>query len=680
VRALVTGLRRRRHHGTRPHRAGKPAALPLLLLIAALACAPSATGTPPAPLDLHVTGGDTWRADRSFSIDWAPPAPSSPALTLTHYRLRDPQGGTITLGVKAGTEDGIGPLIVPPVPASYTGEAWFEDATGVQGPAATVQLRFDDRRPASIALPDVPDWIGRASFPLHIRLGHPAGPLPISGIRGYAVSIDADPGAAPCAGSDRCSVSQTTLPGGIGDDELRVAALPEGSAYLHAVAVSGSGMKSASAGHAELRVDLTDPVTRLTGAPAGWTNLPVSLLARSADAHAGMAPSGDGPVPFTAIRIDGGTPTIAPGARAEAAIIEEGVHRVAYYARDAAGNVDDGAIVNGVANRPPRTATVRIDRTRPAIAFANSQDPRDPEVLRASIDDALSGPDPSRGWIGVRPAGSGERFAPLPGLPAPADELRARWDSDSYPAGRYEFRATGFDAAGSVAATGWRAGGAAMVLSNPLKATTRLVGSFADSHHRRTVAYGRGVAFGGRLTAGIRSPLAGMPVRIVERFAAGARPATRATTVTTGRDGTYSLRLTPGPGREVTATFAGNQGLSRSTSEMSNLAVRGAVRLRASSTTAKVGGAPLVFRGAVGPPGAIPAGGLPVQLQFRLAGTGWSEFRTVQTDRRGRFRYAYRFSDDDSRGARFLFRAYVPAHENWPYEPAGSRPVLVVGR
>ena len=47
--------------------------------------------------------------------------------------------------------------------------------------------------------------------------------------------------------------------------------------------------------------------------------------------------------------------------------------------------------------------------------------------------------------------------------------------------------------------------------------------------------------------------------------------------------------------------------------------------------------------------------------------------------RRGRFRYAYRFSDDDSRGVRFLFRAYVPSQDDWPYEPGGSLPVAVRG-
>jgi hypothetical protein len=676
VTALAGG-RRRRRGCTRRRRLGRSAAPPLLVLVAALAFAPSAAGTPPAPLDLHVSGGDTWRADRDFSISWAPPPPSTPALTLTHYRLRDLQGGTITAGVKAGAEDGIGSLVVPPVPASYTAEVWFEDATGTQGPAATVQLRFDDRRPAAIAPLDVPEWIGRTGFPLHIRLGRLAVPLPISGIRGYAVTIDADPSGSPCAASDRCSATETTLAGGIGGDELRIAALAEGDAYLHAVAVSGSGMKSASAGHAELRVDLADPVTSLSGVPAGWTNRPVGLVARSVDSRSGMTPSGSAPAPFTAIRIDDGAPATAPGSTVAVAVAGEGIHRIAYYARDVAGNVDDGALANGVADRAPATALVRIDRTRPSIGFANSQNPREPELLRASIEDALSGADPARGWIGIRPAGSRQRFTALPAAPGPAGELRARWDSDAYPAGRYEFQAAGYDVAGNAAATTRRRNGAPMILSNPLKAPARLDASFAGGRLRRSVAYGHRLGVAGRLLTGIRTPLATAPVRIVERFPAGVRPATRVSTATTGADGAYSLQLAPGPSREIVATFAGGPSLSRATSPRLELAVHSGVRLRASSATAEVGGAPLVFSGGVA--GEIPAGGLPVQLQFRLPGLRWSEFRTVQANRRGRFRYAYRFSDDDSRGARFRFRAYVTAHEDWPYEPGSSRPVLVRG-
>ncbi len=651
-----------------------------LVALAMLAfAAPGAAASPPAPSELRVVGGDGWRSDNAFSLDWKSPPAISPILTRTHYRVRDSQGTTLAAGVISRTEDGIGPLVVPPIPGSYAAEVWFEDETGSQGPAATAALRFDDTRPAAIRPGPVPAWIGRGSFPLRIRLGRPAGPLPLSGIRGYAVSIGASPNAAPCGGLDLCSEAETTLGGGIGDDELEIAALPEGTSYLRAVAVSGAGVSSAASGRAELRVDLTDPVTRLAGAPTGWVNRAVSLLARATDGGAGMTGS-DGPPPFTAIRVDGGAPTAAPGAAVATTVVAEGTHEVAYYARDAAGNVDDGARSNGIANRPPQTATVRIDRTPPAVAFANSQDPRDPELVRAWVADALSGPDPARGGIGVRRAGSGDGFRALPTTVSTSGEMRARWESDSHPAGEYEFRAVAYDAAGNVALTRQRRDGAAMVLSNPLKATTALVARLGGGATEQAVPYGRGSRLTGRLTTGIRTPLAGMPVRIVERFVAGPGPAVRVSTARTEADGSWSVPLLPGPSREIEATFAGGAALGRSASGPLRLRVRSAVRVSVSASVARVGGPPLVFRGRVLPREAIPPQGKSVQLQFRLAGSDWSEFRTVQTDRRGRFRYAYRFSDDDSRGARFQFRAFVPAQENWPYEPGSSRPVLVLGR
>ena len=93
-----------------------------------------------------------------------------------------------------------------------------------------------------------------------------------------------------------------------------------------------------------------------------------------------------------------------------------------------------------------------------------------------------------------------------------------------------------------------------------------------------------------------------------------------------------------------------------------------------------VGGRPIVFSGRVLSRGAeVPASGKAVQLQFRLPGLPWSEFRTIRTDGGGRFRYAYRFADDDSRGVRFQFRAFAPAQAGWPFKPAGSTPVRVLG-
>jgi len=652
-------------------------------IVAALASnAAPAAASPPRPSGLEVFGGgDAWRPDNRFSLTWTSPAPASPALTATLYRVRDPLGATIGESRVGRTEDGIGPLVVPAKPGTYSAEVWFEDAAGQEGPAAVAPLRFDDVRPGQISPRSVPDWIGRTAFPLRIRLSHPSDPLPMSGIRGYAAAIDAAASGGVCAAADRCTDAETTLRGGAADDVLSIDTLPEGTSYLHAVAVSGAGMKSATSGGAALRVDTSDPVTRLAGLPPGWTNRSVRLTASATDAGSGMERSGGGePAPFTAIQVDGGAPSVGPGATASTAVVDEGVHRIAYYARDLAGNVGDGAETNGIADRAPPMAVVRIDRTPPSVAFANAEDPRDPELLRARVGDRLAGADLSRGWIGVRPAGSGDRFEVVPGVTAGAGELRARWNSDAFPRGDYEFRAIGYDAAGNAATTARRQNGSPMVLSNPLKATTTLRADFRGHGRRRTVPYGRRVLLDGRLLTGRSSPLGGAPVHVVERFAAGAHPTAQTSTVMTAPDGTFAIRTDPGPSRTIEVSFDGSPTLARSATSTFQLGVRSRVQLQASAGVAKVGGAPLVFRGKVDAPSdAIPPEGKAVQLQFRIPGLPWSEFRTVQTNRRGSFHYAYRFSDDDSRGARFQFRAYAPEQDGWPYEPAASRPVLVKG-
>ncbi|HEY3435868.1 MAG TPA: hypothetical protein VGK41_09475, partial [Solirubrobacterales bacterium] len=174
--------------------------------------------------------------------------------------------------------------------------------------------------------------------------------------------------------------------------------------------------------------------------------------------------------------------------------------------------------------------------------------------------------------------------------------------------------------------------------------------------------------------------LAGQDVLVTETFAAGSRPHQRTSVVKTDRDGAFSLRLGPGPSRDVVTRFTGTSLLSRATSDAAHIEAATKVRLRSSAATARVGGRPVVFGGRVGHRGAATVAGLPVELQFRFRGSDWSEFRTVETDARGRFRYRYRFSDDDSRGVRFQFRAHVKGREGWPYGPGTSRPVKVTGR
>lgn len=642
-----------------------------LVLSLALICPVAATASL-QPIDLQVDGGEeNWHPSRMFALSWS----NSAGVAAAHYRLLGP-GGEILIGDTRlpWPASAIDHLSVPAAPGAYTAEVWLEDAGGAQGPPASAKLRFDDSRPGTVEPLPFPGWIGRSDFPLTVRLTHPSGPLPISGIRGYAVSTDASPAGLPCAGAT-CGAGETDLQGGIAADSLPIAELPEGIDYIHAVAVSGSGTHSTPAGTTILRVDKTEPLTRIEGVSAGWSGDPVRLTAVASDNASGMATTGSTGGPFTAIQIDAGAPTIGPGTSVSTTVIASGVHTVSYYARDAAGNVADGATGNGRSNRPPATTTVKIDREPPRLAFAAAPNAADPELIEARGEDRLSGLDPGRGSIAVRRLGTGERFVALPTQVA-AGTLRARWDSSAYPAGEYEFRATAYDLAGNGTTSLERADGTAMRLTGPLKVPVRLL---IRGGRKRSVRYGRGTWLAGRALTARNTPLAGKTVRVSERFPAGG-PAERLSTVRTGEDGRFGIQLASGPSREVIATVAPSATTRGASSEPLVLTVHSRVILRVSARVAKVGGPPLVFRGKVASQGAaMPEDGKVVQLQFRLPGLPWSEFRSVRTGPSGRFRYAYRFSDDDSRGARFQFRAYAPPQAGWPYEPAGSLPVSVTG-
>jgi hypothetical protein len=695
-----------------PHLADRVAAavplaatLVLLTLLAAALPSPAAASDGYYVTGLRVYGGNVWHADNQFRLEWDQNPPLTTTEPALRYAVRGP-AEEFLLGFPLIT---IPPyewstsVSVPPIPGVYLFQIhnWrgpYYAGRDLEGPNASVPLYFDDARPPAVALA-TPAWVAPGT-PVPIHLSYPAAPLPLSGIVGYAVSIDGAPGASPCARADRCAPAEVDLAGGIGDGSISLPAPPEGIGYVHAVAVSGSGMDSASTATQAIGVDGTPPQVRLEGAPAGWAAGPVKVTALATDPLSGMAAAGPGG-PVTAIEVDGDAPLLSPGAAATATVAGQGTHRVAYWARDAVGNTGDGSLPFA----HPATATVRIDETDPTVRFA-AGDPDDPERIEATVVDGLSGPAADRGEIELRPAGSPGRFEPL-ATAVSRGRLVARWDSDDYHRGDYEFRAVGFDAAGNSAASTLRTDGAPLVLRNPVKRVARLafgfgagklvfqrcaradgrrrchravVSSFAKRPASRAVPCCHVAVVGGRLVDSAGEPLAGQSVDVVERFARGARPGTRVTEATTDADGAFRARLAPGPSRQVSAEFPGTRRLTRADGRPLRLRVRAGVRLRVSTTRVRVGGAPVVFKGRIVHPEArIPPTGLPVELEFRLSGTAWAEFRTLQTDSAGRFAYPYSFSDDDSSGVRFLFRAFVPATGGWAFAPATSRPLAVTG-
>jgi hypothetical protein len=620
----------------------------LAVLIAASASATAATAA------------EEWQASNVFPIVSQQLPGSADGAAKAFYRLEDEEGKQLGPLVERPLFDLVESLEVPAIPGVYSLEAWLEDAGGQELRRGSTTLRFDNVPPPPPD-PEAPGrWLLAAEAAL-LEIGHPTAPPPLSGIRGYAISLDRGDGSSPCPSSGLCTAAETDLAGGIEDDTLSLGTLPEGITYARVASVSGAGVASLPR-TAVFKVDATLPRLSLEGAPSGWSTGPVKLTAHASDSHSGMAAAGP-TGPFTAIAVDDGAPTVTAGGEASAWAGGSGVHSVAFYARDAAGNVADGSV--GAA--APQTALVRIDEAPPRVEFAAAQDPADPERIEATVSDALSGPSPSEGEIAVRLAGTRAKFEPLP-VRVDGDRLIARWDSDDYPEGTYEFLATGFDLAGNAGTGTDRARGGKMVLVNPVKAPVSLTAELS------------GLSFSGRLRRASGGALAGQEITVTETFAAGAARAHRTTVVHTRPDGTFSLRLAKGPSREVSAGFAGTRLLSRAAAVTAQLAAKTQVQLGASARTAKVGGRPVIFKGKIATRGARAGAKLPVELQFRYRGAPWSEFRTIETDSRGRFRYPYRFSDDDSRGVRFRFRAYVKGREGWPYGPGASRPVTVIGR
>jgi hypothetical protein len=668
-----------------------------LLVLGAVATSggPAARAEPLELPGLHVEG-PTWRPDNAFAIAWQ----GAPIDVVGYRFLNVPWAPEeVVAGTKVDSSMQLripSPPSGPLPPGEYLLEVWLwkRQPIGPHVRSSVVALRYDDAPPTAPE-PSAPGgWLdGRSPIPITVA-APPASPL--SGIAGYAASVSAHPGESPCADPGRCTAAEVDLPGGSSGGQLQLRQLPEGVDYLNVVAVSGSGLASAPSS-VPIHVDGSPPAVAFAGIPAGWVDHPVAVTALATDPNAGMTLAGPNG-PFTALAIDGGVPTVSLGDSAAAMVSGAGTHLVSGWARDALGNA--GAPATAV------TAAVRIDETRPSVDFAAAQRPDDPELIRVQVTDALSGPSAERGSIEVRPAGGTERFQPLP-TAATATGLEARWSSDDFPRGSYEFRATGFDVAGNSTTSGRRADGSPMVLSNPVKIPAAIESGFGGAkliwqHCHRvdggrrckreaitnfearpalwTVPYGRPLHFGGILRTASGAPLGGKSVEIVETFAPGADSAQRRTTVISRTDGRFDARLVPGPSRRVEAFFSGTRTLTRGTGRPVTMAVRAGVRFRTSTSAARIGGDPVIFSGRLFAGEAdVPRTGRPIQLQFRVPGGAWTEFRTVQTDRNGRFRYPYAFTDDDSRGVRFQFRAVSPEQSDFPYRPAASAPVAVTG-
>lgn len=315
--------------------------------------------------------------------------------------------------------------------------------------------------------------------------------------------------------------------------------------------------------------------------------------------------------------------------------------------------------------------SVRVDNVAPAARFSAAQRRDDPELIRVLTSDRTSGV--GDGEISFRAVGE-STWRPLP-TELVAGELRARVDSQSEPAGRYEFRAVARDVAGNQATTGAREDGEPMVLDFPLKTGTRLVAHLPGGVPRSILRYRDPSRVAGRLRDASGRAIGGAEVVVTERFDRGSLIDRRVRRVTTDPDGSFRSFLPGGPSRRVRVAYSGSPRYIDDSARALDLNVRSAAALRTSRRRVRAGRA-VTFRGHVKRYFArIPAGGKLVELQVRERGGKWNTVREAfTTNARGWYRLRYRFGNFYVRRTSFRFRVKVTREAGWPYRaPVRSR-------
>ena len=272
---------------------------------------------------------------------------------------------------------------------------------GEPGPAVSATLRFDDVRPGPARPLSPAGWIaGTMAAAISISSRRAAADLRHPRLRGLG-----RPRGRQLAlrRAGRCSLAETDLRAGSADDSL-ARGPARGHQRRQRRRRLGLGMRSDEAGSTVLRVDATAPRSAARRARR-LGHGPVRVAARRTDALSGMAAGGPSG-PFTAIAVDGGVPRIELGAAAA-----HGHRRGHPHGRPSTPATPPAT--SATARRRP---TVAIDESPPRGRLRPSQDPAEPERIEATVADPLSGPDPGRGSIAVRPAGI------APALAAAADD------------------------------------------------------------------------------------------------------------------------------------------------------------------------------------------------------------------------------------------------------------------
>jgi hypothetical protein len=347
-----------------------------------------------------------------------------------------------------------------------------------------------------------------------------------------------------------------------------------------------------------------------------------------------------------------------------------GDYRLSVWLEDAAGNQREA---NAVLSVP-----LRFDPDPPELAFV-PPDPDDPLRVAVNVNDRHSGL--ASGEIEMRASGSSTWH----GLSTArqGSQLVAYVDDERFRRGLYQFRAHATDQAGNEASTNVRTDGAVASLRLPARIQTRLavgvprrVAGRGRHRARRLVSrvrasVGRYVDLSGRLTNTDGQPLEGATIEAFEIDSEGAR--SRIGFATTRFDGTFRYVIRATHNREVLFRYGGSQRIATASTRFA-LRVPATSSIRVSRPTVR-NGASVVFTGRVATR-PVPSAGKLLEMQAHFRGR-WRTFSTLRTDRRGAWRFRYRFGATLGR-VRYRFRTQLPLESGYPFIAGHSRVAHVV--
>jgi hypothetical protein len=205
--------------------------------------------------------------------------------------------------------------------------------------------------------------------------------------------------------------------------------------------------------------------------------------------------------------------------------------------------------------------------------------------------------------------------------------------------------------------------------SSRVGAGAKLRARFSPGKRKAVVRSDQRARVRGTLTSDSGDGIGGATVCALTQVALDGGAYEVADTDTTRADGRYSLRLPPGPSRDVFVHRAfEDQVLARHGLKLASK-VRPTFQISPTRNGGPVGrGGRLRFKGALPGPKCASRS---VKVQAKVGKRRWQVFRSVRTNARCRYRTRFKLRETTT-PTRFVFRARVPGQPGYPYKAGVS--------